>query len=80
MAWKKRSRLDIIADILSVAKEGSRPTRIMYQTNLSFRRQRAYLDDMVGMGLLEARTHSPVMYFTTEQGREWLRNYEKIKL
>ncbi len=77
---KRRSRADIVADILSVTLNGARKTQLMYQANLSFRRREKYVGDLIGLGLMDVISHSPVTYTTTERGREWLKNYEKIKL
>ena len=76
----KRSRLDIVSDILSAALGGIRKTQLMYRTNLNFRRREKYIEDLVGLGMIDVGSHSPVTYTTTERGREWLKNYEKIKL
>lgn len=77
---KRRSRADIIADILSVALDGARKTQLLYRANLSFRRREKYVGDLIGLGLMDVRSYSPVAYTTTDLGREWLKNYEKIKL
>ena len=68
----KRRRVDIIADILSVADKGVRKTRIMRMANLSYRLLEKYLEDTVGLGLLRADDGS---YETTEKGREFLKLY-----
>jgi predicted transcriptional regulator len=52
----------------------------MYQANLSFRRREKYVEDLIRLGLIGAKSNSPVTYTTTERGREWLKNYEKIRL
>ena len=48
-----RSRIQIAADILEIAKDGSRKTKIMYQGNLSFDLLQKYLDMLVNFGLME---------------------------
>jgi len=77
---ERRSRTDIIADILSVTLDGIRKTQLMYRANLSFKIREKYMEILVGQGLINVGSNSPVTYTTTERGREWLKNYEKIKL
>lgn len=77
---KRRSRYEIIADILSVARGGARPTRIMYKSNLSFERKKRYLNRLLDAGLIAVEVKSPLVYKTTELGDEWLGNYRKVKL
>ena len=77
---ERRGRTDIIADILSATLDGIRKTQLMYRANLSFRRREKYTEDLIRLGLIDIKSNSPVTYTTTEQGREWLKNYEKIKL
>lgn len=76
----RRGRVDVIADILSLALNGVRKTQLMYQANLNFRRREKYVESLIGLGLIDVKSNSPVTYTTTERGREWLKNYEKIKL
>jgi predicted transcriptional regulator len=51
----KRSRFDIIADILQVAKDGAKKTQVMYQCNLSHHQTDKFLTDLLETGL-RART------------------------
>ena len=73
---KRRCRMDIIADILSVAREEAKKTQIVYNANLNFKRVDAYLHYLVGKGLIE---NTGGVYKTTEKGEEFLHNYKKMK-
>ena len=73
-----RSRIQIAADILKIAKDGSRKTRIMYQGNLSFDLLQKYLDMLVNFGLLEVRG-SEKSYIATEKGRRFLEDYRELQ-
>ncbi len=55
-AWgSKRSRLEIYLDILKVLRKGeSRPTRIMYQSNLSWKPLMKILDSLIKQEIVEA--------------------------
>jgi len=74
-----RSRIQIAADILEIAKDGSRKTRIMYQGNLSFDLLQKYLDMLVRFGLLEVRGGSEKSYIATEKGRRFLEDYRELQ-
>ena len=69
---ERRSRMDIIADILSVAGEETKKTHIVYRANLNFARVDGYLQHLVDNGLIEKKSRE---YKTTEKGEEFLRAY-----
>ena len=71
---KYRSRLQIIADVLSVVKEGAKKTRIMYQANLSYKLLTRYLDDVLESGLV--RCENGDCYELTQKGREFLARFD----
>lgn len=72
----RRSRMDIIADILSVAMEETKKTQIVYKANLNFRRVEGYLHYLLDRGLIE---NTDGGYKTTEKGKEFLSDYQKMK-
>jgi predicted transcriptional regulator len=50
----RRSKLEIYIDILQIIKEGtSKPTRIMYGANLSWKLLQGVLDNMMNQGLID---------------------------
>ncbi|VVB93123.1 Winged helix-turn-helix [uncultured archaeon] len=61
-----RSRIDIIIDILEVARAGTNKTGIVYKTNLNFKLAERYLDLLQNRGLVENRIDK---YITTEKGK-----------
>jgi predicted transcriptional regulator len=67
---KYRSRLEIIADVLAVAKSGAGKTQIMYGANLSYMLLTRYMTDVMDMGLM--RTDDEHTYMLTEKGAEFL--------
>jgi predicted transcriptional regulator len=71
-----RGKLDIIADILSVASRNARKTQIMYQANLSYKVLRKYLSEILGAQLVRFEDESR-LFLLTEKGREFLEAYEK---
>jgi len=79
---KKRSDIDIIADILIEAKEDTLKTRIMYKCNLSHRQLKIYLNLLVEIGLLKSHSNeenNSRYYEITAKGLKLLKIYSKLK-
>jgi len=76
--WKRRGRVEILADILKAAVNGARGTHIMYKANLNFAQRSKYLTEALNAGLIGVRVRSPLVYVTTQEGHEWLKNYRKL--
>ena len=74
-----RSRIQIAADILEIAKEGSRKTKIMYMGNLSFDLLQKYLDMLMNFGLLEIEDKADKSYVATEKGQRFLEDYRELQ-
>ena len=73
---ERRGKLEIIADILSVAKKGAKKIAIAHNANLIFDRVGKYLFYLEKKGLIQ---HTGGEYKTTEKGKEFLRDYQKMK-
>ena len=70
---RRRSRVDVICDILSEALSDANKTRLMYQCNLNFIRFNRYLQELLDAGLIEKVTPNPkgaILYRTSDKGRE----------
>jgi predicted transcriptional regulator len=76
---RNRTRLEIIASILTVAANGARKTHIMYQANLSFRQLEEYLNFLLEKNLLtiSGEPHAPI-YEITPQGIQYLKNFQEL--
>ena len=72
---RRRNDLDIVADILQVARDGAKKTRIVYQANLNFRIVKGYLERLIGNGML---VHDPPRYYTAEKGVTYLTRYRNL--
>lgn len=73
---KRRNNIAIMVDILKAMKMGSMSkTRIVYSTNLNFKRADRYLDLLNRMGLV---AYSSEKYDITEQGKEYLKKVNEI--
>ena len=81
--FSHRSRVDIIASILSAAVGGAKKTHIMYKCNLSFGQLQTYLGILVERGLLRVaesgRGGNPSVFQTTDEGRAFLRAYRDLQ-
>ena len=75
---KRRSKADIVGDILSLAVEGASKTAIVYQTNLNFTLAKKYIDGLLEDKLLR-KAEGSVRYETTEKGLEFLKLLNTIK-
>ena len=74
-----RSRMQIAADILEIAKAGSRKTKIMYLGNLSFDLLQKYLEMLVNYDLLEVHGGPDKSYIATEKGKQFLEDYYELQ-
>ncbi len=76
---RNRSKIQIAADILEIAKNGSRKTRIMYLGNLSFDLLQKYLDSLVKTGLIEIDERDEKTFKATEKGRRFLEDFRELQ-
>ena len=79
----KRSRVDIIYDMLQVIQDKGgkiKPTHLMYKANLSHNQMKGYLDDLLGKGFLEkTNVSNRSMIFLTKKGRDLFIKYKQMK-
>ncbi|MCW4019193.1 MAG: winged helix-turn-helix domain-containing protein [Candidatus Bathyarchaeota archaeon] len=71
-----RTKLDIIADILAVARRDAKRTQIMYQANLSYKVLVRYLNEVVASSLISFE-HEQQCYRLTEKGKKFLVVYRE---
>jgi predicted transcriptional regulator len=71
-----RNRLQIIADVLAVAKDGARKTHIMYGANLSYSLLNQCIADVLGAGLVQLGKGG--WYEITDKGRMFLDKYNEF--
>lgn len=79
---KKRDRLQIIYDILSVIKEKNgkiKPTNVLYKSNLSNQMFNEYVNDLISKGfIIESKTAGGKTYSLTGKGFDYLQKYQAI--
>lgn len=74
-ANRRRSRAEVVADILSEALDGANKTRLMYRCNMNFARFNRYLRELLDAGVVKRVNPNPkglILYKTTDEGRELL--------
>ena len=76
---KRRDQLDIVNEILKVAKQGASKTRIMYNVNLNFTGVNQYLSYMMKKDLLlkTQEGYNP-LYCTSKKGFVFLSGYTQL--
>lgn len=82
MTKRRRSRIEVIMDILSEARKGSNKTRIMYRCNLNFVCFNRYFKELLEKGLIVEAAPDPDgvrVYKTTDKGLQLLEVLKKAK-
>jgi len=74
----KRSRHNIISQILDICKTGAIKTRIVYQANLNFRTVNPYMNLLTKNNLIKVEKGKAVLYTTTEKGINLLNNIQEM--
>ncbi len=69
---KHRRRIDILADVLAAAGDGTRKTTIMHEANLSYALLKKYLAEASSHALLRS---NGLGFELTDKGREFLEQY-----
>ena len=81
----RRSKLEIYLEVLKIIKEGTdKPTRIMYQANISWQPLMKILSSIVSQGLVEeidmtkSRDKRTIkIYRTTEKGEHLIKYFHR---
>ena len=77
----RRSRFEIIGEILSLAADGAKKTSIVYRANLNFNVVNRYLNLLIQEGFINSHAGSAgkFKFKITEKGLEFLNAYKKLK-
>lgn len=79
--FQKRSRLEIIRDILKVIRDSNSvisPTKLLRLSNLSYQMFEEYLGELKSKGMVELKQYKGKrnVYALTPKGKEFLEKYE----
>lgn len=80
---KKRTRLEVIKDILSILSSGKevKITHLIYKGNLSNNSIKPYIKELLQNDLMkETKEKEKKLYAITDKGREFLAEFNKIKI
>ena len=77
---RRRSNIEIIADILRVGESGAGKTEIMYSANMSYSQIQKYLDYLVNQGFVGKVNmgNSMVAYRVTDKGFKLLQAIDNL--
>lgn len=79
----RRSRLEIIYDLLNSIKEKGgtiKPTHLLYKSNLSHKKMTEYITELIGKGFVEEiKKDGKKKYALTDKGLEYTNEFQRIK-
>ena len=77
---RRRSDIEIIAEMLKVGENGAGKTKIMYNANLSYTQIQKYLGFLMGQGFIAkmAMGNPSVTYQVTESGAKLLESITNL--
>ena len=78
---KRRSDIEIIAEMLKVGENGAGKTEIMYSVNMSYAQIQKYLGYLLGNGFIDTiKIGNPCVYYrVTEKGLKLLKLLSSVK-
>jgi len=76
---KRRNNMEIMAEILRIARKGAKKTHLVYGANINFKLLGEYLNQLEGAGLIANNVERDGLIRTTERGKEYLNYYQNLK-
>lgn len=80
---RKRSRIEIIADMLSSIQDKGgeiKPTHLMYKSNMAHSQMKIYLDDLLDKDLVQKINRKNNDYIIlTDKGYAFMRKFKEMK-
>jgi len=80
---KKRTKLEVIKDILEVLRKNEKVkiTHLIYKSNLSNNSIKPHIEELLKNGLIGKESENEKTFFTlAKKGEEFLREFNKIKV
>ncbi len=76
----KRSRYEIMVEILEVAVNGANVTKIVYSANINFKMAQDYLFYLMKCELIEISSRNgKKVYKTTDKGKTFIKKYRELE-
>jgi len=76
---RRRTRFDIMVDILSVSAEGANKTKIVYGANLNFKLANEYIGFLIDSDLLsQEKNKNGKIFTTTDKGMDLLNKFREL--
>ena len=73
----RRHKLDIMADLLRLSRDGSKKTRFVYLANINFNMLKKYVTLLESKGFIY---NSDDLIYTTREGFDFLRQYDELMM
>ncbi len=73
----RRHKLDIMADLLRLSKDGSKKTRLVYLANINFNMLKKYVTLLKSKGFIY---NSDDLIYTSREGFDFLRKYDELMM
>jgi len=75
-----RNRIEVIAEILKIARKGATKTQIMYDANLSFLQLKKFINFLQAKRLIKViESQNGKLYVITPSGESFLEYYSKLE-
>ncbi len=75
----KRSRFEIIIDILNASMDGANKTKVVYDARLNFKQAEEYISFLMEAELLTQKVEgNRKTYQTTEKGKEMVNKFKEL--
>lgn len=75
----KRSRFEIIIDILNASMDGANKTKVVYDARLNFKQAEEYINFLIESELLtQKKEGNKKIYQTTEKGKEMVNKFKEL--
>ncbi len=76
---ERRSKFEIVYEILLEAQNPTSKTRLVYSANLNFKIAEKYFSLLEELDLLEkVHVNGKTYYLTTDKGKEFIKRYEEL--
>jgi len=76
---QRRTKFEIMAEILRIDRKGTIKTRIVYNANLNFLVLDQYVKELQRSGLIENGVEDSGVLRTTEKGMRYLKRYDEFR-